>query len=181
MTSTDVQAGSRGIEDSGKGQTDCWRTGLSIPREREGQAEELCVPIGGCWSRHLGYVLVILEYKLNPLPESVLKQATRDEKRREEKRREEKRREEKRREEKRREEKRREEKRREEKRREEKKRRGKEKRQIVCEDTHCIIQKIWTQEDSQSDMVWLADAFVVMRNRADRSLLISVPGGRRAA
>lgn len=63
MTSTDVQAGSRGIEDSGKGQTDCWRTGLSIPREREGQAEELCVPIGGCWSRHLGYVLVILEWE----------------------------------------------------------------------------------------------------------------------
>lgn len=39
------------------GELDC------IPREREGQAEELCVPIGGCWSRHLGYVLDILEWE----------------------------------------------------------------------------------------------------------------------
>lgn len=60
MRNTDVRMGSRGIEDSGKGQTDCW---IGLAREREGQAEELFVPTGGCWSRHLGYVLNILKWE----------------------------------------------------------------------------------------------------------------------
>lgn len=61
MTNTSVQARSRGIEDNGKGQTHFWWIGLA--RKREGQAEGLCVPVGGCWSRHLGYVLNILEWE----------------------------------------------------------------------------------------------------------------------
>lgn len=36
------------------------------------------------------------------------------------------------------------------------------------------------QEDSQSDTVWLASAFLVMRNQAGRYLLISGSGERRA-